>query len=644
MANLFLSYSREDAERVQLLANALEREGHDVWWDRHISGGEEFADVIEQALASADLVVVCWTENSVHSAWVRDEAAMGRDSGRMVPVALDNCIPPLGFRQFQTIDLSDWNGRRRSRALEPLKDVIANKQSGADQQGKVASPPTRQRRSGFAGKRWSVVAAAALVLIIGGVLLYSRLWAGADRITPKVVVGEFALVSSDLPRALPDMLSQEILAAFGAENAVAVVAAGGGSAASSAPFVMDGSISRLGDAVRFTVNIKNRRSGVVLWSSAFEHETADAVAARQAAVGASQVVRCGLWGASSYKGSMTDQALSLYFNWCNEHWGGSAVSVAELDAARRVTVAVPDFSFGWSALALAAMPLAAADSVEAQQLRKEGMAAAGKSMQLDRQNPEGYMAIAGLLPMERYAQREELLKKAISVRPTECGCERQAYGDFLASVGRLQEAVVQYERARAMRPLAPFSNVRFAQALYVIGRNDEADRILSDTLKLWPDATSLQLLKMKSALWTGRHDEAIAMLAVPDLPLTSTQRTTLTAAFRALKSKDPDLRAKSVDDLERFAGDPRYNDRLVVGTLAALGAREAALRATTNLVRTRGLYDAEVLFEPNLAAARVEPAYAQLVRDLGLTAYWRATRTAPDICRDSAKPRFCNFA
>lgn len=644
MANLFLSYSREDAERVQLLANALEREGHDVWWDRHISGGEEFADVIEQALASADLVVVCWTENSVHSAWVRDEAAMGRDSGRMVPVALDNCIPPLGFRQFQTIDLSDWNGRRRSRALEPLKDVIANKQSGADQQGKVASPPTRQRRSGFAGKRWSVVAAAALVLIIGGVLLYSRLWAGADRITPKVVVGEFALVSSDLPRALPDMLSQEILAAFGAENAVAVVAAGGGSAASSAPFVMDGSISRLGDAVRFTVNIKNRRSGVVLWSSAFEHETADAVAARQAAVGASQVVRCGLWGASSYKGSMTDQALSLYFNWCNEHWGGSAVSVAELDAARRVTVAVPDFSFGWSALALAAMPLAAADSVEAQQLRKEGMAAAGKSMQLDRQNPEGYMAIAGLLPMERYAQREELLKKAISVRPTECGCERQAYGDFLASVGRLQEAVVQYERARAMRPLAPFSNVRFAQALYVIGRNDEADRILSDTLKLWPDATSLQLLKMKSALWTGRHDEAIAMLAVPDLPLTSTQRTTLTAAFRALKSKDPGLRAKSVEDLERFAGDPRYNDRLVVGALAALGAREEALRAATNLVRMRGLFDAEVLFEPNLAAARVEPAYAQLVRDLGLTAYWRATRTAPDICRDSAKPRFCNFA
>ena len=275
---------------------------------------------------------------------------------------------------------------------------------------------------------------------------------------------------------------------------------------------MDGSISRLGPAVRFTVNLKNQRSGVVLWSNAYEHEAADAVAARQAAVGASQVVRCGLWGASSYKKRMSDEALSLYFKWCNEHWSGSTSETAELDAARRVTVAVPDFSFGWSALALAAVPLAAAQSADAKQLRDEADAAARKSMELDSQNPEGYMALAGLLPLDRYAEREALLKKALSVRPTECGCERQAYGDFLASVGRMEEAVEQYERARDMRPLAPFSNLRFAQALYMVGRNDEADRVLASTLELWPDATSLRLLKIKSALWTRRYDEAIAQL------------------------------------------------------------------------------------------------------------------------------------
>jgi len=309
-----------------------------------------------------------------------------------------------------------------------------------------------------------------------------------------------------------------------------------------------------------------------------------------------------------------------------------------------VTAAVPDFSFGWSALALATVPLAAAQSAEARQLRHAGIAAARKSMALDSQNPEGYMALAGLLPLDHYTEREALLKKAISVRPTECGCERQAYGDFLTSVGRMEEAVDEYERARDMRPLAPFSNLRFAQALYMVGRNDEADRVLKLTLELWPDATSLRLLKIKSALWTHRYDEAIAQLGSPDLPLTSRQRKALADAFGALKSRDPARRAKSVAELEGFAADPRYNHRVVIALLAALGAREAALQAAANLVRARGLFDAEVLFEPNMAAARTEPGYAELIRDLGLVAYWRSSRSPPDICKDATRPSFCSLA
>ena len=642
MASLFLSYSREDVGRIRSLAAALERDEHEVWWDQHISGGEEFADEIEKALESADAVIVCWTANSIRSPWVRDEAGSGRDRGRLVPVTLDGSQPPLGFRQYQTIDLSRWNGRPQSRQLQPLKAAVAEKTS-VTSKGKPAAPHVTSPRLGFGRSGWLAAAAAVLAIVGGGAFLYPRVSASSGSIEPKVAIGHFALVSADLPRALPNMVGQEIVAAFGAENAVTVVSPGDRNAAKS-PFVMDGSISRLGPSVRFTVNLKNQRTGVVLWSNAYEHEVAGAIAVRQAAVGASQVIRCGLWGASSYKQRMSDEALSLYLKWCNEHWSGSTNETAELDAARRVTIAVPDFSFGWSALALATVPLAAAHSAEAKEMREEGAAAARKSMELDSQNPEGNMALAGLLPLDRYGAREALLKKALSVRPTECGCERQAYGDFLASVGRMEEAVGQYERARDMRPLAPFSNLRFAQALYMVGRNEEADQVLHSTLELWPDATSLQLLKIKSALWTRRYDEAIVELSAPDLPLTSTLRQALARAFAALKSSNPAPRAKSVADLQGFAADPRYNNKVVVGTLAALGAREAALQAATNLVRVRGLLNAEVLFEPNMAAARTEPGYAELVRKLGLVGYWRSAPSPPDICRDATRPRFCGLA
>ena len=178
----------------------------------------------------------------------------------------------------------------------------------------------------------------------------------------------------------------------------------------------------------------------------------------------------------------------------------------------------------------------------------------------------------------------------------------------------------------------------------MVGRSDEADRVLGSTLELWPGATSLRLLKIKSALWTHRYDEAIAQLGTPDLPLTSAQRKALADAFGALKTRNPAMRAKSVADLEEFAADPRYNDKVVVGTLAALGASGSALEAAANLVRTRGLLDADILFEPNMAAARAEPGYADLVGKLGLVGYWRLGRNPPDICRGSNRPRFCALA
>ena len=85
MASVFLSYAHADARSATPVAVALEKAGHSVWWDRHLRGGNQFSKEIEQALDAADVVVVLWSATSVESAWVRDEATAGRDSGRLIP-------------------------------------------------------------------------------------------------------------------------------------------------------------------------------------------------------------------------------------------------------------------------------------------------------------------------------------------------------------------------------------------------------------------------------------------------------------------------------------------------------------------------------------------------------------------------------
>ena len=94
MADVFLSYSQRDRRRVQSVIRSLEAAGLSVWWDRRILGGSEFSKEIRDALDGAAAVVVLWSERSVTSSWVLDEAVRGRDTGRLVPASLDGTSRP----------------------------------------------------------------------------------------------------------------------------------------------------------------------------------------------------------------------------------------------------------------------------------------------------------------------------------------------------------------------------------------------------------------------------------------------------------------------------------------------------------------------------------------------------------------------
>ena len=110
MGRLFLSYAREDVVAAKAFAGELERAGHEVWWDHQLRAGSRFSWDIATALKDAEAVVVLWSKDSIEFAWVQDEAAEGLEGSRLVPVSLDNSKPPLGFRQYHTVDMSEWRG------------------------------------------------------------------------------------------------------------------------------------------------------------------------------------------------------------------------------------------------------------------------------------------------------------------------------------------------------------------------------------------------------------------------------------------------------------------------------------------------------------------------------------------------------
>ena len=139
--DVFVSYARENREAAQRLADALTEKGLRIWWDRDLVAGSEFATVIEVQLNSAAVVLGLWSNDSVRSAFVRDECAHALRAGKLVPVRIEEVDLPLGFGQLHTLDLLDWDGDTDDEAFQALMLEIERRRQRAPIPPVATLPP-----------------------------------------------------------------------------------------------------------------------------------------------------------------------------------------------------------------------------------------------------------------------------------------------------------------------------------------------------------------------------------------------------------------------------------------------------------------------------------------------------------------------
>jgi hypothetical protein len=125
MSDIFISYKREEQPIARKLADALEGEGWSVWWDPKLRAGEHFDDVIEKALKEAKCVIVIWSERSLLSGYVRDEATYALEQNKLVPVAIANVDLPFRFKRIHTLNLQNWDGSSQSSEFGKLIEDIS---------------------------------------------------------------------------------------------------------------------------------------------------------------------------------------------------------------------------------------------------------------------------------------------------------------------------------------------------------------------------------------------------------------------------------------------------------------------------------------------------------------------------------------
>lgn len=120
MADVFISYKREDRRAAERLSIVLEQLGFNVWWDFDLICGDQFRRAIEKIIDECAATVVLWSVLARESTFVVDEATYAREQGKLCPARIDECRLPLGFGGDHVVDLRDWDGEIGHEGLQAL--------------------------------------------------------------------------------------------------------------------------------------------------------------------------------------------------------------------------------------------------------------------------------------------------------------------------------------------------------------------------------------------------------------------------------------------------------------------------------------------------------------------------------------------
>lgn len=292
---LFVSYSRGDLDRARPVIDLLDAAGFDVWWDGRLEGGENFLQTTETALETAACVVVLWSATSVASHWVRDEAQRGRERGCLVPLTIDGTMAPLGFRQFQLLDISGWDGKPASpeaaRILVAVRAKLGGDQTpaGAPLAAAASVAPARpvlalSRRGILAGGAGVAVAAGGL-----GAWQFGLLGSPASAAISMVVM-PFANETGDPDKKyFSDGLARELRAVLARNPRLRVAAPTSSSAIAGEDdfaigrkldvgHILRGSVQRDNARVRVSAELVATDNGELRWAKSYDRTLEDVFA------------------------------------------------------------------------------------------------------------------------------------------------------------------------------------------------------------------------------------------------------------------------------------------------------------------------------------------------------------------------------
>ena len=557
---LFVSYSRTDLARARPVIDLLDQAGFEVWWDGRLEGGENYLQTTEAALENAACVVVLWSATSVASHWVRDEAQRGRERGCLVPLTIDGTMAPLGFRQFQLLDISAWDGRADSpEAARILVAVRARLGDTASDAIPPPPPPPSPPKTPALSRRALIIGGVGVTAGVGllGAWQFGLLGSPASASTSMVVM-PFANETGDPDKKFfSDGLARELRTVLSRNPRLKVAAPTSSSAiAGEDDFeigrklgvgsILRGSVQRDDARVRVSAELVEIEGGLVRWAETYDRALVDVFAvqseiagtvalslvaevagdaeARQAAAAQGEIG--GTQNVAAYEAFL--RGMALY-----DLGAGGDTNRSGLAQFEAAIAADPDYAAAHAMRATMLLNLAVdgADPGEARRLFAEAITAARRAIALEERLAQGHLALG-------FAFNNGQLKRAAAL-PHYQAAERLGAGDgdALRQVATFYSYGAEHDRAgqiiETALELDPLNARTFRTAGYVALFARDYPKVTSRmerALALNPTLASAHFAMAVARLMLGDAAQALALAGKERTPVFRLTATAVAAA------------------------------------------------------------------------------------------------------------------
>jgi TolB-like protein len=410
-------------------------------------------------------------------------------------------------------------------------------------------------------------------------------------------------------------------------------------------YILEGSVRKAGDRLRITARLIGAADGAQLWSDAYDRTLADVfevqadiaikvATALHATFAFRDIGERGTRDFAAYDAFLAGLSARQTF------WRVDAILEAIAHFERAVEID-SNFDTAWVALAEVAGIAAGNSAVEGRtELGDKQSKALKRAAELAPNSVQLRLLLA-----DRANDLGEIERLSESIRDSRglsgVGVQLSVnYAMFLMGVGRPREAIQYLGRARQIDPLCAEPSFFLALAYELTGDYDEAEQESRRFLSVAVDEAGYVPVNALLQAMGRRDDDAVREIA-RNVASGTSEYAALTATMLPLL----DDRAAALGELRRFAlgpdGSRGFHALNAVAHWAAyLDDCETAIAAIRKIPRDARRLALHTLWKPNLRRIRRTAAFKDLVREMGLVDYWRATGRWGDFCRPTARDDF----